>query len=303
MHDAIADHAEPGDSPTLDWIVHTRNYWGDIVGDTGSRLDGFFADEYQIEQTNSSYLKLSLQGVQYKGGSSYLYPKIKFRLDLPVTKRKFDIVFESESPESESLEDKQLSQGPNRETESIENTATGAIQFLVKQKEHWDVSMQTGVKLRLPLDPFWRTKANYSYNLNDDWRVSSNDSIYYFNSDGWGAGSNLRFERKGSWAVFRQTTDGRYTHTERRWEISHVYSFIREISPIRAINYEIGAFMQTKPDVEATGYFIHAIYRRKVYADWLFYELTPEVYYPKEDNWKFSPSISAKIEIVFSAKK
>lgn len=289
-------------SPTLQWIIKTRNYWGSLVGDTAKRLDGFFANEEQIINSNNSYMKLSLHASQYKNGRSYLEPKAKFRLHLPTLEKKLRLVFESESPEEQTVEERTRAAGERREKERLKETAVGALDVELKQRGNLQTSTGAGVRLGKPMNPFWRYKAKSELPINDTWKFRPHGNLYYFHLDGWGTQTSLTLERAGDWFVFRQGLDGRYDYAERRWEVAHTYSFLREIDAKRAINYQVGMLGETQPDVQATGYFVHAIYRRKIHKNWLFYEMIPEFFYPKEDNWKFSPSLTFKIEIVFSDK-
>jgi len=287
-------------SPTLQWIVETRNYWANVVGDTAKRLDGFFANEEQIITTNHSYLKLSIDLEQYKNGRSYIDPEAKFRLHLPTLEKKLKLVFESESPEEQTVAERTRAIGERRNSERLKDTAVGGLDIELKNKPHLNTNTGVGLRLGKPLNPFWRYRANASMGINDAWRVLGNSKLYYFHVGGWGTQHTATLQRNGPWFVFRQALDGKYDYKERRWELAHTYSFLREIDSIRAINYQVGMLAETQPDVQATAYFVHAIYRRKLHKDWLFYEMIPEFYYPKEQNWKFSPSFTIKLEMVLS---
>lgn len=290
-------------SPTLAWLIDTRNYWGKVVGDTGAQLDGFFAGDDAIKRTNGSFLKLGFEFQQLKGGTSYLDPKIKFRLDLPTLKDKLRLVVESEPPEEQTIGEKKRTPGSNRDEKDLNDSAVGALDLELKSKRNFTTSTGIGIKFGQPIDPFWRYRLNAIYAIDEQWQISSYDSLYYFHTEGWGTQLELSVQRTGPWFVFRQTTDGRYDYKTRRWELANTLSFLREIDSKRAINYQVGIIGETQPEVQATGYFAHAIYRRKMHKEWLFYELIPEFYYPKEDNWKFSPSITFKIEMVLSSQQ
>lgn len=296
-------NAEEQQSPTLAWLINTRNYWGKIVGDTGSQLDGFFAGDDAIRKTNNSFLKLGFEFQQIKGGTSYLKPKVKFRLDLPTLKEKLRVVLESDPQEEQTIGDIQRAQGSSKDVKDLNDSTVGALDLALQNKRHFSTSTGVGIKFGQPIDPFWRYRVNASYAINKDWEISSYDSIYYFHSDGWGTQLQVNLQRIGPWFVFRQTSYGKYDYHSRRWELANTLSFLREIDSKRAINYQVGIIGETQPDVQATGYFVHAIYRRKMHKEWLFYELIPEFYYPKEDNWKFSPSITFKIEMVLSSQQ
>lgn len=293
----------PPEPSALRWLIDNRNYWGKVVGDTGSRLDAFFAGEDVIEKTNNSFLKLGLQFQQFKSERSYLEPKIKFRLDLPTVEEKIRFVFESDPTEEQTIEEQKSAQGSERNSKDLSESTVGALDLALKQKRNWSSSTGIGVKFGDPIDPFWRFRIRGVYALTSVWALSSNDSLYFFHDEGWGAKAEITLQRNGPWFVFRQTSDGRYDYDDRRWELGHTYSFLSEIDAQRAINYQIGVIAETQPEVQATGYFAHAIYRRKLHKNWLFYEMTPELYYPKDANWKPSPSITLKVEMVLSAKE
>ncbi|KZZ61685.1 hypothetical protein A3762_02095 [Oleiphilus sp. HI0125] len=295
--------SEKQDSPTLTWLTENRNYWGHVVGDTAKRLDSFFADEEVIESSNNSFLKVGFEFQQYKSGHSYLDPIVKFRLHLPTLQKKLRLIVESETPEEQSVRDKKRAIGRKEDDKRVKDTASGALDFTLRNLKDFDTSTGVGVKLGDPIEPFWRYRLHGRYEFTDVWSVSSHDALYYYHDEGWGAHAEFTLQRQGPWFIFRQGIDGKYDHKERLWELAHTYSFLREIDSKRAINYQVGMLAETKPEVQATGYFVNAIYRRKLMKEWLFYEMIPEMYYPKEDNWKMDPSFTIKIEMVFSEKE
>lgn len=286
----------------MQWLVETRNYWGKVVGSTGNRLDAFFAGEDLIGKTNNSFVKVGMEFQQFKSGHSYLEPKIKFRLDLPTLEEKLRLVFESDPAEDQTIEEQKRAQGSDRDNKDLKDSTVGALDFALKPRLNWRASTGVGIKFGNPIDPFWRYRVRGIYALNKIWELSSQHSVYFFHDKGWGTKAELTWQRDGPWFVFRQTTDGRYNYDDRRWELGHTYSFLKEIDTKRAINYQVGIIAETQPEVQATGYFVHAIYRRKLHKSWLFYEMIPEIYYPKDEDWRLSPSITVKIEMVLSAK-
>lgn len=290
-------------SPTLSWLIEKRNYWGKIVGNTGRRLDGFFANEEVIDETNDSFVKLGLEFHQYTHGTSYLKPDIDFRLDLPTLEEKLRLVFESEPIEKQKVSEKKRDQGSHRDSKDFQQSTVGALELKLENKRHYSSNTGVGLKLGHPWDPFWRYRVQGVYAFSEQWEIHSHDGIYFFHEEGWGSHLELSFQYNGPWYVARQTSDGRYDYKNRRWEVAHTYSFIQELSPIRAINYQIGLLGETQLDVQATGYFIHAIYRRKLHKEWLFYEMIPELFFAKGNDWNVSPSITFKIEMVLSQEE
>lgn len=299
-------HAGPAQLPAeqapvtaLDWLKNKRNYWGKLVGDTGHRLDAFFANTSAINHSNDSYVKIALKGEQKSGERSYLRPQFKFRLDLPALKERLKLVIESETEETQSLEEtnRERTLDKNQRTEG----AVGALQIQSKPSHRWNASTSVGIDFQIPLDPFWRSKANYVWTINDLWRFELRESLYHFHSSGWGETTQLEFERSGENHVFRTKTEAKYKHASRSMEFAQIFSVLKELSDIRALTSRVGILGQNKPQRQTTAYFVNTTYRRKIYSTWLFYELTPEILFPRNDNFNLQPSLTAKIELVFSS--
>ncbi len=299
--EAPEDPDEAEESPTtMEWLREKRNYWGNIVDRTGRRLDGFFAGRNAIERSNDSFLKLGLLARQEKYGRSYLEPIIKFRLDLPTLEERLKLVFESESDDAKTLAEKNKER-TNAPSQEVKETATGSLRYQTPPKKRWRASTSVGIDLELPPDYFWRARGRYRWDITTQWNFEAQQNLYYFHKDGWGETTRFTFERSSVFIVFRSTTEARYLHDERRMEFAQTYSFLRELSPIRAMNTQFGLLAENKPKPVITDYFVSTTYRRKLSQEWLFYEITPAITFPRDDSYSLSPSLVAKIEIVFSA--
>ncbi|MDX1451715.1 MAG: hypothetical protein R3183_04090 [Oleiphilaceae bacterium] len=295
--DTTAEEAGP---TAMDWLREKRNYWGNLVDRTGRRLDGFFAGRNAIERSNDSFVKLGLLARQERGGRSYLEPILKFRLDLPTLEERLKLVFESESDDAKSLaeKNKERTAAPDQD---LKQTATGALRYQTPPEKRWRASTSVGVDLEVPPDFFWRARGRYRWDITPAWSFEAQQNVYYFHKSGWGETTRFTFERSSAELVFRTTSEARYLHDERRMEFSHGYSFLKELSPIRAINYQFGILAENKPHRVITDYYANVVYRRKLSQDWLFYEITPAVNFPRDESYSLVPSLVTKIEIVFSA--
>jgi hypothetical protein len=281
------------------WFVDNRDYWGQVIHDTAMRLDSFFADDDAISRTNNSFLRIRLKGYQSVDNFT-LIPDAKFRIDLPTLKERVNLVFENETEEDESLTEQTLSS--LEATDRATDTAVGAIKIKGTTHRNWDTSTSAGVRLKLPADAFWRGKFNYKLPFSNYWQFYNKESIYYFHQSGWGVSSELNIERAGEVYLLRQSSKARYVYDDRTLEFSHVYSLAREIGAVRALKHEIGLIGKNQPDTRITNYFVRSTYRKRLYSDWLFYELSPELRFPREEEYELTPYFAATIEVIFSTK-
>lgn len=307
---SLLETQEEEDTNVMAWLSDTRNAWSHTIGNTGQRLDGFFADSEVIEKTNNSFVKLALKARYGKYGETELEPLAKFRLDLPTLKERLRFTIESEASETQTLEEKNRENtADNEAAKTVEDStiASFKLQFEeIKNKfnaERWNASTSIGAELEFPINTFWRNRLSYTLPINELWTFNTQQKLYYFHQDGWGESTHFMFQRLGDEYVFRSNTDAKYIHKEHIMEFAKRFTLLTELSPKRAISYQLGILGTNTPNPRVTSYFINSVYRRKLYDEWLFYEMTPELVFPREEHFKATPSLTIKLEIVFSSNQ
>ena len=74
---------------------------------------------------------------------------------------------------------------------------------------------------------------------------------------------------------------------------------IHTLSKRRAVSYFVGAYGISEPTVHATHYIVGATYRQNIHKDYLFYELSPQLEYKKENDFHSEFSLLFRVEIIF----
>jgi hypothetical protein len=82
-------------------------------------------------------------------------------------------------------------------------------------------------------------------------------------------------------------------------------SLIRELSPDRGITLIGGVYGNTSMDDWVSSYRILARYRQSFLRSWLFYELEPEVSWPRRNDGNFSSTFAftVRLEVKFEGKE
>ena len=287
-------------SRSADWLINKRNEWSGIIGDTGAQLDGFFAGRAAEIRTNGSFLRLGFETKYEKNGELKLDPILRFKLDLPTTEERLKLVVESDSLEQKSLGEANRDRTLTKDERSSTDT-TGSLQLVSAPERKWKASTSIGLRFRNPPDPFWRAKAKRKWDISNDWTFRVLQSLYYFHEDGWGETTRLVFEKQLSSYFFRTRSEAKWEHNERTMEYAQVFSLKKELSTTRAIRYQLGILGENQPTVRTTDYYVNAAYRRLIYKDWLFYEMIPELLFPRDDSFKPNPSLTFRLEVVFSS--
>jgi len=286
-------------SQSADWLIEQRNEWSTLIGDTGAQLDSFFAGQDIERLPNGSFLRLGLESKYFKKGKLTLEPVFRFKLDLPTLQERLKLVLESDLPEQKTLNESKLESALANE-ERVSGNTTGALQLIFDSAKKWRLSTSIGIRLHTSLNPFWRARTRRTWELEQGWHLKTAQNLYYFHDDGWGESTQLTFEKAIHSYFFTSTSEARWQHDERVMEFAQVFSSKKKLSAIRAIKYSVGILAKNQPNVNVTDYYFNTTYRRLIYKDWLFYDVTPELLFPREDSFKANPSILLRLEVVFS---
>jgi len=293
-------HAPPSlTKKSAKWLVNKRNELSNVIGDTGAQLDIFFSGEEIEYNSNASYLRLGLEANFSKKGELSFEPVLKFKLDLPTVKKRLKLVLESDLPEQETLSESNLDSSLEDDDPTI-STTTGAFKYIFGTAKKWDVSTSIGIRLNREPNPFWRMRTKRGWSLEHDWHFKIFQGLYYFHDDSWGETTQFIFEKPIHSYFFDSKSEARWRHNERLMEYAQIFSIKKKLSAIRAIKYELGFLSENQPNVILTDYYFKTTYRRLLYKDWLFYEVSPELLFPREDSFKANPSVLMRIEMKFS---
>lgn len=295
--------AEPEDSYWLDFsnfILRQERIQGPKVQALGQWADRTLSGEAHRLPTNDSYLRVGFATESEYGDPAQFEPEVRFRLDIPTTKRKLRLVIESESDELIPLEerqrDRQLTEPDRSETQT-----TGALRYISEIGDAINLSNDVGARLRFPPDAFWRATAEKRWKLDEDWGLRAQQRFYYYHQDGWGARSMIRAARNvGNDWFFGSTAELEWVHRKRKFEAAQIFSVRKRLSNRSIITPRVGVLGESQPSWRTTSAFADLTWRYRLHSDWLFAELIPALTFPRERNFKDQGSVLFRIEMFFS---
>ena len=261
-------------------------------------IDGFFSNEKFYRETTSSYIHYRIDSISRESGEYSTHGKLRIRLDLPITRKKLKLVFESDP-----IEQTNPTQLESKQTEDTNNGDYYlGLQAKEKKKRKWRISRSLGIKVRLPLEPYVRVRITRDFPF-DDWTLKVNETLYWFKTKGSGFDTYLDFERKVTNSVlFRASSAARWSDENDYFLLSQYLTIFHTLSEKRAVSYYIGAFGQSQPNIYATDYIIGTNYRQRIHHDWLFIEVKPEIHYRKIIGFEPEHKLTLSMEAFFGSK-
>ncbi|MDX1670092.1 MAG: hypothetical protein R3194_11790, partial [Limnobacter sp.] len=227
VHGLALGQTETSDLPT--WLTRKIEpvHYGlnEFVNNTSRGIDRFFGTDESLLVENQSFMKLS-QTVRFASGDTTTDTSLRFRLDLPTTKKKLRLVLESNVSELDPLLGR--NNNTDRNTNNIDNSeSTLGLEQRGDKGDlgRWDGRVGAGVRLRSGLDPYVRYTASRRFEFDDSqWRAKSFNRINYFDRVGYQVRSNLDFNRPiDSKYSLRATTQVDWQ--QERGETSYIQSF------------------------------------------------------------------------------
>jgi hypothetical protein len=275
------------------WLDEPRDVLSRNVTAWGRSLDAWLAGESINNLSNESFLSVRLNQQFSTRGDLHSRLRVGGSLDLPQATERWKFIFESDSRELNSLEDNVLGEEPS-------GNSVGGFRYLQLAGEKFQLSHSIGVRGRLPLDPYYRMRANFDQQLGGDWGLGVRQRIWYYDSEGWGYNTNLSFRKAlDDTRILHITSDAQYQQDRQQVEFGQAVILHKLLSEHRSLNYEAGVYGTSKPNRRINLYYAGVQYRRAIREDWLFLEVVPQLLMERENSWNPRPRLSINLEMLF----
>ncbi|SHI25014.1 hypothetical protein [Ferrimonas marina] len=254
-------------------------------------FDAFFGPSDAADQADA-WFRLRLQQQMLERESNSLKLRVSAAYHLPKTREQLKLLIESD-------EDSELSNLRDLDDDSSEASTRAALRWTPLDYRVWDLSFDLGVSLNSGLDPFARTRARYFHSLDDRTVLRLSQELKAESRDGLSETTRVVWERLyddhgyrvSSRARFGESTDGL------EWSLTAAHGVkLTERSAMSVFFTFSGATRDEEEESEIVRF--GANYRRNFLRSWLFYEVEPQLTYPKkfdyQPNWELRLTLESQ---------
>ena len=273
-----------------------------MVDDTARGIDRFFGTEDSLSVENQSFLRVALD-TRLQPSDSKLDPSVRFRVDLPTTKKRLRLIIESDIEEPLGrLSEQGIREVRGGERFDTNNSAIGLEQRSSKDpSQAWVQGLGLGVKFGAPLDPYVRYSAVRQWNFSESqWQVNSSSRVTQFNQRGLQVRTNLDVNRPVDEA--RTLRFQTYVESDERRD-STVFSQTAEINRVidsrTALRYALIVVGEDRGENNIKDYVLQTYFRRDIHKNVLFMDIIPEIHFPTEGNRDPFVALTFRIEAFF----
>jgi hypothetical protein len=261
---------------------------------TARYLDNYFADDKLEEESNGTRVKLSL-GVSYrqKDDEVKAITRANVRLQLPMTSERLKLVFED-------LVESDDADRPSAIIDDVgDSRPDAALRYQLRKKKRYDLDLDAGVRSSSQ-QVFLRLRGDRRFEVSDKLKFRLTESVRWFSKDGWVSLTQFDIDKlvDGD-MLLRSRSELEWAEEERGVRPSQTFSLYKPFSRQRAIRWDIGGVWPESPGPEETRYYTSLTYRRLVFSDWIFLEITPGVEFPQTHDYEAKFFGSIKFDFIF----
>ena len=92
-------------------------------------------------------------------------------------------------------------------------------------------------------------------------------------------------------------------HSLDDFDLRQDLSLFHKLDSRRALLYQVSVLGVTRPQTQVTDYVALLVYRYRLHREWIFFELSPQLHFPKVRDFRPSGALSMRLEFLFDKSK
>ena len=288
-------------------LPETGNHIADKIHDTLSLnvskaaqwLDSFFDDERIVDEENKTKVRLKLSAFTEEGENVDVSAKANISLVLPHTEKRLRLIVAGDPDEDYDFDNTITEDiGEDFERTDERNTSLG-LQYTLK--ETLQGQLKAGIGLRFhsgsPV-PILSTRYRQDFDVGT-WLGRFTETLRWYTDKGLESKTRMDFERPVSEKFYFRTTA--------RWiwyedEDGYFYdvscNLYQTLSRKKVLRYQWINSFRTEPNHYLDEIILRIRYRQQIWRKWFFYEIAPQLSFPRQNDYDVTPGILFKAEVI-----
>ncbi|MCM2681437.1 hypothetical protein [Echinimonas agarilytica] len=281
------------------WFDKAHLLLSDSVCQQALWFDNFFgSDEPGVEQDlASSLVRVNMQYVVTEREADRFRPRVLAAMYLPNTEKRLQLIIEGND---------ESTIGGTGDNVSDSNTDRGsaAVRYSAFSIDNWDVSFDVGANFSGGV--YTRARARFFHAFNKKTVGKFTQDYTVESKDGWYETSRFTLDHFADYnTVYRFYSQGKYGRDTDGMEWRLTAARVDQISNRAAIAYFAtveGASRDPVDDPSET-YKIGFNFRKSVWRPWFFFEIEPQLTFPRKYNYNTNGVLIAGIELQFGKSR
>ena len=301
-----ADPPAPSAQPPTDeggeliLLDKSRDYLSQGFLNLSTRIDSFFGEERIFDESRKNFLRVYSNLTFQKSRGIDFNVQVQAKVILPALERRLHLLIESDDTPPGAVDQtntiQTLSGAPPLDTPK---GFRAGMQMQFADTPHWNISTDGGIRIHgfLP-DPFVRERIIRTQDT-ELWEFRLTHSGYWFAKTG--AGAVLQFDadrRLQENRLFRSRSVATWSDHDQEYAFEQSFFLFQPINVDNALAYQLSLFGFSQPNTHIDSYDISVKWRRRLHREWLYMEIQPLLSWPRDRNFRPTPSILFRLEAI-----
>ena len=133
-----------------------------------------------------------------------------------------------------------------------------------------------------------------------NWVPAVSETLLWRRTEKFSAATEFALLRSyGSRSALALVSNATWRQTKDAFDLSQIVNFTHRINARSLAAAEAGVIGDTIENSWVNAYYVSMRYRRKIYNDWLLFEVRPQLTYPRDRDFQPVPSLTLQLEAYF----
>jgi hypothetical protein len=273
-------------------------------------LDNFFGKPRTDKELAAGYL-LRLRGdIRYQlDGGQKLQFDVRLNLTLPKIDERLRLIVSGENEADQitpRLPEDPGNPGFDRTFQNSTRIVNTELRYGLIRTPSTDFFLGAGIGFVYPPNVFARGRYQYTRRLSEVTLARFAETLFVKTPAGVGETTEFGLEHSlGPKYLLRWSAAGTVSEEIHALEWGTELALFHEISSRKVVAFGGGIYGNTGFDDWVRNYRLFASFRSNLFRNWLFYELEPQVFWPRQLGGNLPPTyvFTARLEIVFQKKE
>lgn len=270
----------------------------DQASELTSRFYGNLLTAYQVE---GSHIRVTPRLIMSDGSDNKYKLDFSARLRIPDLSKRLRLYADSYDTDHDTMEE--IFSARYREKLEVERSEgpTAGLTYFFSDHMKRQLSLSAGLRFHPEPSPKVRLRGRLRKSL-DIWCADLSQSAFWNEKDGFGEKTEFTLDRSSSEIhLFRLQSSLVWSELSHGVDWGQFASCYAHFSSSRSAALKLGARGYSEPAWITDQYLVRLSYRKRVYRDWLFVEIEPGIDFFHEDDFKTTPLINIRCEIVIGS--
>jgi len=267
------------------WVDRYHAYIENDLFGTVAWFDRFFEDDLRKDLGPPRSSLRWTNDFRWDQENKFKYrTRVRASIRLPHLMRKWRLVITGENKGDPTAIRPEDPGNPGLDVASQGRRASTELVYDLHQSRNTIVDLGAGVRVKLSPTAYVRARFLHTRELAYSVIGRLAATPFWDTKDGFGESNQIDFERQLAPAtLMRWSNSATITEESNGWNWGTELSVLQRLSPNSAITFAANASGPTRPSTVVQNYRAYTRYRRYFLRYWLFFELEPDINWPRQE--------------------